>query len=76
MIKEENTPVKTPTAAPERAARCRYHNRRDDPCPNPAIDGDPNAIQLCPSHALRAAQLLVEHGAITIRYASTRRRSA
>lgn len=62
------------TTDPSRTARCRYHNRLDEPCPNPAIDDDPNTIRLCPAHALRAAQLLVEHGAITIKYANLNRR--
>lgn len=68
----------TATVATKRAARCRMHDRLDNPCPNPVIDEDPNAIQICPSHALRAAQLLVEHGAITIAYPTpaTRKRSA
>lgn len=73
-IHEGERPVKTATAAPPRAARCRYHNRLGDPCSNPVIDEDSNAIQLCPSHALRAAQLLVEKGAIAITYATPDRR--
>jgi hypothetical protein len=39
-------------------------NRRDDPCSNEALDPDPNAIQICGRHALRAVQLLAEHGVI------------
>lgn len=44
-----------------RAVRCRYRNRLNDPCPNPAAVEDPDAgIQLCPRHLLEAHTLFVE----------------
>lgn len=65
--------MKTAIAAPERAARCRYHNRRDDPCSNEALDGDPAALQICAAHALRAVHLLAEAGVIRYSLANARR---
>ncbi|MGH3381349.1 MAG: hypothetical protein ACRDP6_42120 [Actinoallomurus sp.] len=68
----------TITAAPERKPRCRYHNRRDDPCPNEVIDPDPGAPQICVRHAFEGTQLLADSGAITFRFATptARKRSA
>ncbi|GAA0347739.1 hypothetical protein NE235_10615 [Actinoallomurus spadix] len=64
------------TIAPERQARCRYLKSSGNRCENPVADDDPNAVQLCPSHALRAAQLLAEHGAIKIQFPNAIRGSA
>ncbi|MGI5232880.1 hypothetical protein [Actinoallomurus sp. CA-142502] len=62
-----------PPAAPERKARCRYRDRFDNPCANEVADDDPASIQLCPSHALRAVQMLAEAGVIRYQLANPRR---
>lgn len=59
----------TPTTTPERKARCRMLDARDNRCENPVIDDDPTAPQFCPRHALEGAQLLQDAGAIRIQYA-------
>ena len=56
-------------------AQCRYAKRTGERCTAEVIDPDPEAVQICPSHALRAAQLLAESGAIHIKAASPTRRS-
>lgn len=52
-----------------RKPRCRLLNELGDRCLNPSLDPDPGAVQICPSHALKGAQLLEEAGAITIYFA-------
>lgn len=46
---------------PDREPRCRYHNRYGDPCPNPSLDPDPLAIQICIRHLSEAIALYREH---------------
>lgn len=52
-----------------RQPRCRMADRLGDRCPNPSINDDIKTVQICARHALAAANLLVEAGAIQIRYA-------
>lgn len=59
----------------DRKSRCRMRDRFDNPCTGEVIDPDPEAIQICPQHALRGAQLLAEHGAIQIKTLTSTRRS-
>lgn len=63
------------TVAGGRQPRCRMSDRLGDRCPNPSINDDIKAVQICARHALAAARLLAEAGAIQIRYAdvTTRR---
>ncbi len=49
------TPVPT-----GREARCRYLRRDGDRCPNPALDPDEKAIQICGKHAAKVMQLVAE----------------
>lgn len=51
------------TPAPYREPRCRYLNRLGDPCVNPSLDPDPNAIQICVRHVREVLDLLREHRA-------------
>lgn len=53
----------TAIAAPERARRCRMHSRRGNPCPNPAMDDDPNSIDICVRHASEVLELVKERQA-------------
>jgi hypothetical protein len=39
------------------------HDRKGNRCPNPALDEDPEAVQICAKHAARALQLVAEHKA-------------
>lgn len=44
-----------------RLKRCRFHDRRDNPCPNPAIDQSDDAeIFVCMKHAARVLKLVAE----------------
>lgn len=55
------------TATVERAVksarirRCRYHDRRDNPCPNPALSQDEKDIAICVQHAARVMELINDH---------------
>lgn len=61
--------------APERKRRCRMLNRLSDRCSNEAVDSDEASLAICAAHALQAAQLLAEAGAITITFGKARRRT-
>jgi hypothetical protein len=51
-------------------------DRLNDRCSNEAIDPDEATLAICATHALQAAQLLTEAGAITIKFATTTRRTS
>lgn len=53
-----------------RAPRCRMVGGTGNRCTGEVVDPDPRALQICPRHALKAAQLLAEAGAIAITYAN------
>ncbi|MCW2900624.1 MAG: hypothetical protein JWO67_2889 [Streptosporangiaceae bacterium] len=42
----------------DREPRCRMLDRHRNPCPNPAMDPDPKAIQICVSHAAAVIELI------------------
>lgn len=50
----------TMTIAPERVPRCRMLNRQLNRCPNPVLDPDPKAAQICVAHAARVMTLVAE----------------
>lgn len=58
----------TITVTPERKARCRMLDGREERCPNEALDPDPKAPQICGRHALEAAQLLEAAGVVRIKF--------
>jgi hypothetical protein len=52
----------TPTEAPPpREPRCRYLRKSSNPCANPALDPDSNAIWICARHAAQVMALVAEH---------------
>lgn len=57
------TTTKTAVASPDREPRCRMYSRRGNPCANPALDSDPNAIQICVRHAGEVLELIRERQA-------------
>lgn len=63
-----------PAVAGERKPRCRMINRLQNRCGNEVIDPDPAAPQFCAKHALEAAQLLADYGAIKIKFTDITRR--
>lgn len=70
------TPNVATVASSAGQPRCRMVDRLGDRCPNPVVSEDIKVVQICPRHALEAARLLVEAGAIQIRYADVTTRSA
>lgn len=55
-----------------RKPRCRMHGGTGNRCTGEVVDPDPRALQICPHHALQAALLLADAGAIRIQYAKVR----
>jgi hypothetical protein len=71
------TPNVASVASSAGQPRCRMSDRLGDRCTGLSIDEDVKAVQICARHALAAAKLLAEAGAIQIRYADvTSRRNA
>lgn len=52
------------TTTVEREPRCRMLTRLGDRCPNPALDPDPAAVQICVRHAARVLELVRERQAM------------
>lgn len=42
----------------DRIPRCRLRIRLNNPCANPSLDPDPNAVQICGMHAARVMELI------------------
>lgn len=55
--------AKALVGTPDREPRCRMRNALGDPCPSPALDPDPKAVQICMKHAGKVIQLVAEHRA-------------
>lgn len=54
------TTIKTTPATPARVRRCRYHNRLNNPCPNPSLSQDDKTIAICVKHAVAVMELINE----------------
>lgn len=60
-----STPADSLVSLAEREPRCRMRNRLNDPCPNPSVDPDRKAVQICARHMGEVIALYREHLAKT-----------